>query len=576
MHLNLINSVAENYNIDTIFLLCDDNTTFLDLQTTRPMIKLRTNSPKIVFKESYLIVDKLYSKNIPAQKPLSKSFTNNILTVLELQSEPFHKDLMSALLDFLRYNLQSKVIIFLKDTSNVRQFLHFCWESGLSNVLVVLQNNKMYSFNPYPRFHIIAIQSPNYFPAKWKNVRWHTFHVFFDFNGLLCVFPYIDQQSHVTLSGAQYQIYSTFIRKIQGKMFLHFHLPKKSSPSSYPVYDFVPCSIIYEPKVSFATYYLETYSDSIIFPLMREVDKQTIFILPFDTFTWIITLALLIILAAVRKRWLSGDFFLELLESSKVIMCQGIKDNSSRLWALQFVTFAYGFVISNIYLNIFGNINQFSAMKVNSINSLARSGIEVVGCPVACNIENPYFDLPKGITVNPNIKVDTYNVKYAYYLKPGMFESFKEVQKFKNIKLFGLLENNFKQHQFSFSLIDPNSPFKSDLNHHILAVYSSGLINKWKSDTARMIVRAGMKDRKHEVLELDPGATFAPLSATDLQIPLFALAFGLIIAFLCFIGEVLYSRFEAMKAIFKKPRDESLTSFIIGKIRTLFKIRIRM
>lgn len=540
-NLELIQNVADIYNIDTIILLCDDNSTFPDLRTTRPTVKLRTSSPKVFLNETLLIVDKLYSKNVSAYRPLSEKLTsNNILTVLKLESEqPSNRDLLTALLDFLRNNLQSKVIIFFVDASNdLPELLYFCWHSGLSNVLVVLQNNKMYSFNPYPRFHLLRIQEPNYFPDKWKNVRGYTFHVFFDLISFYCVFPYLSQQGETILSGVQYEIHSSYIKKLQGRMYLHFTLPKGIPPTSYPDYDFVPCSFVHGSKTDLITYYLETFSDNIIFPLQREINKQSIFLLPFDTSTWIVTLVILILLAVVRKHWLSGDFFLELMESSKVVLCQGIKDTSSRLWILQFLTFAYGFVISNVYLNIYGNINQFSAVKIKSVESLVKSGIEVVGCPAVCNIENTVLDLPKGITVNPNIKVDTYNVNYAYYLKPGMFEPFKEIQKFKNIKMFGLLEHSFRQHQFSFSRINPNSPFKSDLNRHILDVYSSGLISKWKSDSARMIVRAGMKDKHFEVLELDLGATYTPLGVTDLQIPFYVIVFGLTIGLMCFVVEV--------------------------------------
>lgn len=208
---------------------------------------------------------------------------------------------------------------------------------------------------------------------------------------------------------------------------------------------------------------------------------------------------------------------------------QGIQDSP--------MTLLTGLVISNIYLNIFGNINQFSAVKITNPETLMKSGIETVLCPGFCNLR--YFQPPEGITINQNITVTNYSVKYAYFLEPGIYENFKYIQDFKNLKIFAPLAKFTPRYQFGMHRINANSFFKKDLNEHILLAYSSGLVKKWKMDDALIYFKKGKTINRFEIVDVDLCVTYDQAVLKEFQIPFGLYVSGMTISLMIFFCEML-------------------------------------
>lgn len=321
-----------------------------------------------------------------------------------------------------------------------------------------------------------------------------------------------------------------------------YEYPKKLS--FFKIYNFIdlqPCSYINEYEGF--TNFIESYSPNIIFPLAKTIKQADKFHLPFDSKTWSGTLIIFLLIGILRKWFISNDLITEIMQSFKFALGQGISNTSGhRNWPIQSLTIFYGFLISTLYLNMFGNINQFDNVKVISIKSLISRGIEVLGCPIAC--QYPWFKdmLPKGLNINFNKTVDNFSLDFAYYLPAGMYENFQAIQSYKEVKLFGVIEGFPKPNQIQHFAIKRNSMFKEAVNMHILWAYSAGLPNKWKTDVAGIYWKLDLKLNKFQVFDVDLGVVFDKFDIYDFMVHFGILGGGVILGFVTLCGEIVFKK----------------------------------
>lgn len=533
LDLEIISKIANIYKIETIFYLNHENIPFPNFQHSIPRILLNTNFPTIrKYEFLHLNVATRKILSIRHDFELSEHYKQNILAVLEVRE--YFLNLVNSLSQFLNNIVSTKILVFFEESNeNVTSFLKTCWENNLLNVLVVTKDLKYISFSPFPDFHLTSLESSNFYPDKMADLKGYKLVTYFNNFNLFCkIFDF--ENSKLKYAGLQYELLKSFADKVNGEIFEYDGRFGRDLLKSYYFIDFTPCSYIH--RYGDFTNFVEFYTDNIIFPLSKEIHKNEILFLPFDYQIWIISFIVFFIIGAVRRLVFSKDLVHEILNSLKFALCQGISIHSKKHKNLQVLTLLYGFVISNIYLNIFGNINKFSNVKLNSVKSLIKSGIEVLGCPSDCSEKLIY--LPKEIKVNLNKTVENYTTDFAYYFPAGSYENFKEIQYFKNIRLFGDLVQLPKQYQFQHFRIKRNLPFKDALNEHILQVYSAGLPMKWKSYAVGMYWKLDFQLSKFQVFDLDFGVSFEKLKFSDIFTHFMALALGWTAALIAFLIEI--------------------------------------
>lgn len=275
-------------------------------------------------------------------------------------------------------------------------------------------------------------------------------------------------------------------------------------------------------------YFYEFNSAKIGRPRNPASHRDTYVYMPFSREVWIVVYVSVFYLTAVvnavsylekKSNWIRS--FLKVIEA--ITACRTPftgKKSVSRL--LQFLIIFYAFLISLMYSVFLGTffIKDVREMTIICLEKyFIDDSWKSLGLDIKLVPEDEFLDII--VTLNPS---------YGYCISPIFREYFLRNQ---DNKLFQLDAHKIIElwtpHRF-FAEKDPKlaGPF----NRYLSQIYSSGLLNYWKSLLGRAYVNQALTNLQHQT------RTFEALNLHEFRLSMLLLLFGLSLAFVSFLLEV--------------------------------------
>ncbi|XP_030554574.1 uncharacterized protein LOC115758174 [Drosophila novamexicana] len=308
--------------------------------------------------------------------------------------------------------------------------------------------------------------------------------------------------------------------------------------------------LAFSNNFSFTASYQYLYGN-ILIPYSLPISKNYYIIAPMQLKTWLLLTLYIAMICGFASficwlqlgRWEYGKLLLEILSS---LLCVGFRLNDikgSQRYILFCTIFLSGFICSNYYLAFLATILSTGLYEpqINSFEKLVEQNISIVIGDYDKTVLKSY-DYPDILwNITRVVPYDfilahrrVFDTNYAYLAHSDRLALFDFQQQYMvkprmrplPIDLMHSLPGYPMRRQFLL---------KSKLSEALLNCFGSGLMQKLADDTNRQTIHIGY-------LNLIPSEPYEarPLALDYFNVPLIVLISGLIIGFVCLLGELLW------------------------------------
>ncbi|XP_017864774.1 PREDICTED: uncharacterized protein LOC108615053 [Drosophila arizonae] len=460
---------------------------------------------------------------------------------------------------------QSDFLIVGCDTAaNWHQLLSALWQQGFPNVLLFNSTDRgglrgqFYTSGFYPQRQLQRCSIEDYL---WSRQHW-----FDNLGGLeVRVALYNDPpRSLVYPENDMYAGYALLLLREflahRGAKFVPVLTPNHSvfSPHDCLKYihnnlsDVCGALLAYSNEVSFTASYTYLYVN-ILIPNAQPKSKNYYIIAPMQLKTWLSMLLYIAITCSFvscvcrlqRGRWECGRFLLDIISS---LLCVGFELRHITGWQYYILyssIFLVGFMIANYYLAYLATILSTGVYEpeIRSFEDMVDRNISILIGDYDKKVFEIY-DFPDilwnitRLVSYPFIQAHrrVFDAKYAYLAHSDRLVLFAFQQQYMTKPRMRPLPIDL-QHSLPGFPMRRHWLLKHKLSEAVLNSFGSGLLDKLADDTNQQTIHIGY-------LNLIPSEPYEakPLTLDYFNVPLIMLVFGLIIAFVCLIVELLWRR----------------------------------
>ncbi|XP_055854416.1 uncharacterized protein LOC129918090 [Episyrphus balteatus] len=505
---------------------------------------------------------------------LKRKFNANLLTIVQFEENDFY---LQRLLEFLQLIRFCKIIFLLKhSTRNVTELksvFDFCFKNRMINVLAVFQDfetsSAYYSFNNFGEFQIEEFlwneKDSNIYRDKMHDLRGAPFPVVFGGKEPGVIISK-NENGDTVIGGYVGNTFKAFAKRHNASL---NNSSVRSSLTEYDLHKLVLNGtteisggglIFLENSFEWYTYPYTLFDWGVMLPVEPNIPIYKVFVYVFDWKAFGIVIVLLILLSVSLEAtaYFLGPhrFFFKRKLICNIDCLRGLLGQSfsqtptASISAkiLYSLIFLLGIMIVTSYdafLQSF--MTQPPSEKViRSFEDLQKSDLKIL--TFQPDMDELLIKLrPKFMKKYSNVflgetsmeafynRRDSFDTKYAYTVTEMKWYVYEYQQKFLGQKLFRRSEELvLVKNVLAAISINENSIYKQILNFHILETQSSGLMDYWIKGEFYELIKIGKIKKIH--FEFDEEVE--PLKVEDLKWVWILMGFALMVAFLCFVGEI--------------------------------------
>lgn len=517
---DIIASQDEIYNFDNFLIFSSENLMDKDFSSMFMDLMMTLGKPTVLI-------------NSPMELEARMSFDKNSLSIIV--SNNAIDNIMKTVNNMLRGLRTNKSIFVLFNVNKyqINSMVSWFWKRQFINIVLIYGNTrnetKIRTFKPYPSMHGIDITSKSiesYFVDRIK-----------DFEGYELSVPIKNDIPRILLNGDEN---STDISGLIGKLFVvflkHNNISLKNTASAMKskskgidmveifndfVNDNLEISVhIYtlfdtkveggdKPVVSMS-YPVEIISWCLMVPMKNEIPKSLYIVFPFQMGVWMTVFGSVLYVSVIFKtlgyfkpsRSNIDNFIILTTAIAFVFNMNGFKkaphNPSMMMFAIFGMLFAFGFVITNMYLaslSSFLTVTVFGK-QINSLEDIARENLTIQSLnhthmymKNALNLSDSILRL---FEVEDDIDLftanrDQLNTAYGYPITTDRWRFLDIQQKQLTNKRFRLSDICFAN-VFSAYMMKYDSHLQRPLEDFIMKARDAGLFSHWEGETFDLAV----------------------------------------------------------------------------------------
>lgn len=453
---------------------------------------------------------------------------------------------LSYILIIYKGNIKTPFTIFQK-----------CWHYGFVNVLLWHQQ-EIYTYNPYPQVKPLKLQNFTLFQQRsyLKNFQHMAWTIpFIDF-APRC-FSYINRQGKLIRTGYIFKIIELFIEKHNGTLDIYNADMWIANLSRTQALDILKpkgfhflCNALFKDEIYASSDSLWLYYRHLIVPTDQEIPKSFYITKPFSGIVYIMILVLSLtvyLIIFLNNRFLdTKSSRSSLLESLAIIVASsyGKFRNRHKLFNILVVILKLfsALLLANYYLCSLSSlaVTKIYEPELKTLEDIAKTNLKFY----EYTLDMPYYEqmnLPDIIYK----RLITGNNTYMFYnrrnlnVHQNIFAAFEDVsnyyllqQRYMRKRLAKLLDEPLYGYLF-FLVVKHRLPIMDLLNEYLLRIKESGLVNKMIADSE---LDGILSDDIQFFADIPREAQ---LKVEHMKYVFIIFLMGLIVAIVCFIGELI-------------------------------------
>ncbi|XP_055854445.1 uncharacterized protein LOC129918121 [Episyrphus balteatus] len=497
---------------------------------------------------------------------LSGDFNENILTIVQFDSTDLLLQKLSEYLQHLRF---CKTIFVLKSSSRndfeLKRVFTFCWKYRMVNVIAVFQDFwNSSTFYSYRNFGDLTIEEFTWskkdiviFPDRLQDLEGIRFPVLFEpaDSGIIIK---VNSKGETIYGGLMGNIFSSLAKKINARLHKSnvntSFLRKTHEGVMNGTIEMSGRSLVFSSDdIKWYTYPIVVFDWSVMLPVESNIPIYKVFAFVFNWDSFVITIMGLILLSlslAASNRFSGSIFnFFFNIDCFRGMLGQGFTETPQASCSTKII-YSMIFVLGILMVTTYNAFLQ-SLMTtppgekvIKSFDDLQASGLKIyiniaeikelsILRPDLMEKYSNLFQVESNSSVLKELR-NSLNTDCAFIVTGMSWMNYENQQNFFNQKLFRWSEELcFVKNRLIEVIINENSIYKKLLNLHILETQSSGLLDFWMKKSFYELLAAGkVKRLKFGLDELEQ------LKVEDLKWFWISTALALMIAVLCFVGEI--------------------------------------